>query len=288
MAPRITGFRSRADLRLRAPRSISKNINPGKGGVAVHYGGSTPNPAPANHDTCENIWRGWQNYHMDTHRWVDIAYTAGFCNHGYVLAGRGYGVRTAANGTNDANDRYYAFVWVGGGNAVPSPAAYDALEWLILDARKNGGAGDSVKPHNSFVGTGCPGTLLDAFTDKFDGKPVGSVNLPPASAIPQIPKAPTRPKEVPYPLPTRPRLHWYGRNDGTAYSHSGYQARDRDEIKLLQKALIRRGYNLGRYGADGYYGEKTEAAVRTFQRAKRILVDGKTGPQTWNLLNVYR
>lgn len=282
MTAKIVGFRSRAQLKMRAPRSISKNITPGKGGVAVHYGGSEPNPAPTDHATCENVWRAWQNYHMDHNQWVDIAYTAGYCNHGYVLAGRGYGVRTAANGTNDANQNYYAFVWVGGGNAKPTQAAFDALEWLIQDARKNGGAGDAVKPHKNFYPTSCPGTLLDAFTDKFDGK--ATVNPPvapkPASAIPTVDQ-----KEVPFPLP---RGHFYGRNDGTKWSHSGLQASDRDEIKLLQKALIRRGYNLGKWGADGYYGEKTDAAVRYFQRVKRILVDGKTGPQTWALINVYR
>lgn len=280
MTAKITGFRTRAQLKMRAPRSISRNITPGKGGVAVHYGGAEPNPAPTDHVQCEMVWRIWQNYHMDHHGWVDIAYTAGFCNHGYVLAGRGYGVRTAANGTNDSNDRYYAFVWVGGGNAKPTQQAFDALEWLIQDARKNGGAGDDVKPHNKFYSTSCPGTLLDAFTDKFDGKP--TANIPPASAIPNLPKYGP---EVRWPLP---RGHFYGRNDGTKWSHSGLQASDRDEIKLLQKALIRRSYNLGSSGADGYYGEKTDAAIRKFQRAKRILVDGKTGPVTWGLLNVYK
>src|SRR4249919_716858 len=146
MTATIAGYRSRAQLKMRPPKSVSKNINPKQGGSAVHYGGSTPNPAPTDHVKCESTWRSWQNYHMDNNGWADIAYTAGYCNHGYVLAGRGYGVRTAANGTNDANYKFYAFCWIGGGNAAVSTQAKNALEWLVVDARAHGSAGMAVKP----------------------------------------------------------------------------------------------------------------------------------------------
>jgi hypothetical protein len=109
---------------------------------------------------------------MDGHGWVDIAYTSGYCNHGYVLAGRGYGVRTAANGTNDSNQNYYAFVWVGGGSAKPNQTALNALEWLIGDARKHGDAGNKVKPHSLFHSTACPGDTIRNYIKQFDGKAV--------------------------------------------------------------------------------------------------------------------
>lgn len=165
----IAGFRSRAQLGMRNPRSRSTNITPQHGGIVVHWGG--PGQNLGSHSRCEQIWRGWQNYHMDTHGWVDIAYTAAFCNHGYVLAGRGYGTRTAANGTNHGNQNYYAFVWIGGsGNSIASKAI-SALEWLINDARSKG-TGKRVRPHKEFTGSSCPGSRLINEAGRLDNKTI--------------------------------------------------------------------------------------------------------------------
>lgn len=170
MTAKIAGFISRADWGARAPRSVSRNITPGRGGCTKHYGG--PPPTIRTHSDCVRTWKGWQNYHMDTHGWVDIAYTAGFCQHGYVLAGRGYGIRTAANGTNTSNQNYYAFTWIGGEGQTPTRAALDALDWLILDARKNGGAGLDIKNHRDQNKTACPGNPLAAY------KPLSTPSTP--------------------------------------------------------------------------------------------------------------
>ena len=48
----------------------------------------------------------------------------------------------------------------------------------------------------------------------------------------------------------------------------------------LQKALIQLGYDLGPKGADGVYGLKTTAAVKSFQKAHSLEVDGRVGPKT--------
>ena len=53
-----------------------------------------------------------------------------------------------------------------------------------------------------------------------------------------------------------------------------------DEVKKLQQGLINAGYDLGSSGADGVYGGRTQAAVRQYQQANGLSVDGVAGQQT--------
>ena len=51
------------------------------------------------------------------------------------------------------------------------------------------------------------------------------------------------------------------------------------DVTKLQTALSAQGYDCGT--ADGIFGAKTEAAVRRFQRAQQLAVDGVAGRMTW-------
>ena len=55
-----------------------------------------------------------------------------------------------------------------------------------------------------------------------------------------------------------------------------------EDVKELQADLILHGYNPGT--ADGYFGSKTEAAVKAFQRDYGLTADGVVGPKTWAVL----
>lgn len=52
------------------------------------------------------------------------------------------------------------------------------------------------------------------------------------------------------------------------------------EVKKLQTALVNAGYSVGSSGVDGIYGSNTEAAVRAYQKANGLSVDGIAGDQT--------
>ncbi|EFL12543.1 MULTISPECIES: peptidoglycan-binding protein [Actinomycetes] len=55
-----------------------------------------------------------------------------------------------------------------------------------------------------------------------------------------------------------------------------------EDVAEVQCLLKRHGRDPGR--VDGLFGERTEQAVKDFQRAAGAVVDGKVGPQTWVLL----
>lgn len=56
-------------------------------------------------------------------------------------------------------------------------------------------------------------------------------------------------------------------------------------VKLLQKILIKLGYDLGGTSIDGKFGKKTENAVKKFQKSKGLVADGIVGPLTWTELD---
>lgn len=52
-------------------------------------------------------------------------------------------------------------------------------------------------------------------------------------------------------------------------------------VRTLQHLLRSRGHTVA---VDGIFGALTDAAVRAFQQAKGLVVDGIVGPQTWGAL----
>lgn len=56
-------------------------------------------------------------------------------------------------------------------------------------------------------------------------------------------------------------------------------------VRIAQEKLLVKGYKLPKYGADGYFGDETETAVRKLQEDAGIAVDGIIGLDTWSVLN---
>ena len=54
-----------------------------------------------------------------------------------------------------------------------------------------------------------------------------------------------------------------------------------DEVKAMQILLIGYGYSCGEKAADGSFGGATDKALRAYQKAKGLSVDGSCGGKTW-------
>ena len=52
-------------------------------------------------------------------------------------------------------------------------------------------------------------------------------------------------------------------------------------VTQMQQALTAAGFSLPKYGIDGSFGRETLAALKAFQKANGLKVDGICGPKTW-------
>lgn len=59
---------------------------------------------------------------------------------------------------------------------------------------------------------------------------------------------------------------------------------DGEQVKTLQRLLVAQNYSCGSAGVDGDFGSATDGAVRKFQAAEKIDVDGVVGSDTWKRL----
>jgi murein L,D-transpeptidase YcbB/YkuD len=63
------------------------------------------------------------------------------------------------------------------------------------------------------------------------------------------------------------------------------EVKSRPSMKQIQTALKNAGFDPG--PIDGRKGKQTKEAVKAFQKANNLAVDGKVGKQTWILLGQY-
>lgn len=56
------------------------------------------------------------------------------------------------------------------------------------------------------------------------------------------------------------------------------------QVKSMQELLIAKGFDCGKSGADGSFGSATVSAVKSFQKARNLTVDGVCGIKTWSAL----
>jgi peptidoglycan hydrolase-like protein with peptidoglycan-binding domain len=114
----------------------------------------------------------------------------------------------------------------------------------------------------------CPGTARIAQLEK--------------EIWPEIAASITHPHPPPHPPPAipafpLPRGYYFGPKDGPVESVSGYYSH-RNDLRTWQRQMKHRGWDIN---TDGLYGAQDSKVAAQFQKEKRLTVDGRIGPQTW-------
>ncbi|WP_279063635.1 peptidoglycan recognition protein family protein [Dermabacter hominis] len=176
---------------------------------------------------------------------------------------------------------------------------YETVAALIRDIRSRHGDIPLVR-HRDVKGssTTCPGTYDLARLDRLArgkaapaaggkgmAKPVAKPAAKPATK-PACVKAPAfpLPSGYYYGPPSGPRQSVSGRTRNSRVPGDVIQVNGRWRSKGLavwQARMQARGWNIGKDGADGRYGNDTERVVKQFQKNKGLAVDGKIGKATW-------
>lgn len=98
----------------------------------------------------------------------------------------------------------------------------------------------------------------------------------------------TGPAQAPGPAPAwpLPPEQYFGLITGPAASHGGINATERGWVRLIQQALIRKGFvpgisDPGSAWADGVYEDPTREAVLRFQHSVGYLPTGNVWPDDW-------
>ncbi|MFJ1999716.1 protein kinase domain-containing protein [Streptomyces chartreusis] len=99
----------------------------------------------------------------------------------------------------------------------------------------------------------------------------GGGSTPADTPTPTAPTAPATP-------PWISQCTYYSGTELTDYGDKGQR------VVQVQCMLTKRGYSVGSSGVDGEFGSATLAAVKQFQGAKGLEVDGEVGPNTWAAL----
>ena len=214
------------------------------------FGNSSIKTAGWSLQRCFNQLRAWRNMHVGSGAYREVAYSLYALPTGDVAEGRGVHRQNGANGTSVSN-RAGLSIQVLKGDTEPLTtkmigAIFDAM---AIAEKAHPGIVKRQYGHRHWVSTTCPGNTVQ---ERIPFKGGGS--------------APAPAKQAPW--ESSPRVR-------------GMSAA---EVRKVQKALQDRGYDLGKWGVDGKYGEATYNAVRAAQKALGVAADGIAGPDTMNAL----
>lgn len=259
---------SRSEWKARRPRGRTLLAPSRVKGLAAHYNG----PGTSMPDTVAEgsaFMRATQNFHMDSRGWTDYAYNFGVDLAGNVYEGRGWGVRSAANGTNYGNSNYFAaFLMIGGDQKPSDPMLHSLLQLLAARPSSMGGR---LLDHRTLKPTACAGEHVAKWIRS---------GAPDPGGIPVEPTAPIK-------LGDRAIGKGDSGSDVKEWQEEMLEIADDTKLDASTRGVITEPLQSSG-GADGVFGSGTHETTRRFQSWSGTTADGIVGPATLERLASYK
>lgn len=215
------------------------------------FGNSAVKTAGWSLKRCFDQLRAWRNMHVGSGAYREVAYSLYALPTGDVAEGRGVHRQNGANGTSASNRAGLSIqVLKGDTEALTTKMGGAIFDAMAIAEKAHPGIVRRQYGHRHWVSTTCPGNTVQE-------------RIPFKTSALGVP-APAKQQ----PWESSPRV----------------QGMSAAEVRKVQKALQDRGYDLGRWGVDGKYGQATYNAVRAAQKTLGVAVDGIAGPDTMKAL----
>jgi hypothetical protein len=232
--------------------------------LTVHYTGS-PSVNIAKNEVAGYIKRiELEHKSRPTENMSTLGYNFLIDEYGRIWEGRGWDIRNGANGTKSNDVSISVCLLVGVKDNKISAEVIDAVRLLRATASTRFKRELKVQGHRDHKATSCPGE------DVYKLVKNGAFLVAPGGA--QVVPVPVAVKPVPVQTEVAACQNTVLRRGAAGAC-----------VELAQRRLEAHGFNPG--PIDGKFGAKTEAAVRKFQQARGLTVDGVIGEtETWPAL----
>lgn len=242
---------------------VSKSIN----STHMHH---TWSPNHNTKGTTLQLHKNMRNYHVNTNGWQDIAQHISIGKDGKVVLGRNINTMPAsASGYNgSASSHPFMFETIGNFDRGHDRLQGKQLETVLAITKYlHVTKGKKLKFHNEMTNVkSCPGSGIDKaqFVKQVESYKGGKAETPSA------------------PSGSSGKDNTGSGGKGRNYLQVGDKG---SEVKSMQNRLIKAGYKLPKFGADGHFGEESRLAVVALQKNNGLNTDGLFGVLSSDVLD---
>lgn len=247
-----------------------------------------PRKSNYNGNNAIELQEAMKNYHVNTNGWADIGQHVTLLPDGLFVTGRNFAISPAS--ILGFNTNAFACEMIGNFDEGEEEFTGEQKTSMLLLAQYFYLKSKYIRFHRENASNTCPGTSIikETFINEIKalGEKVSSPTFETAPGGNWVRQLQDLCNEAGFTDKWNNKLIVDGLWGELTASTVPTLRKDCDSqfkwfVKLMQKVLLEKGYELPEYGADGDFGNETLKAVKQFQKDNNLNPDGVVGKLTW-------